>query len=47
MRTIANRELSNIYGGGWTVLKFLGLGIAAGVTFLASVVYGYFHPEKC
>jgi len=47
MRIMASNELSNIQGGGWTVLKFLGLGIAAGVTFIASVVYGYFHPEKC
>lgn len=47
MKIITNEELTNISGGGWTVLKFLGLGIAAGVTFIASVVYGYFHPEKC
>lgn len=47
MKTMTNKELATISGGGWTVLKFLGLGIAAGVTFIASVVYGYFHPEKC
>ena len=47
MKLMASNELCSIAGGGWTVLKFLGLGIAAGVTFIASVVYGYFHPEKC
>ncbi len=47
MQIINTAELQQIEGGGWTVLKFLGLGIAAGVTFIASVVYGYFHPEKC
>jgi bacteriocin-like protein len=47
MRNISINELSNITGGGWTVLKFLGLGIAAGLTFISAVVYGYFHPEKC
>lgn len=47
MKIITNEKLTNISGGGWSVLKFLGLGIAAGVTFIASVVYGYFHPEKC
>lgn len=47
MRNISINELSDITGGGWTVLKFLGLGIAAGLTFIGAVVYGYFHPEKC
>lgn len=47
MKSMTITELSQVSGGGWTVLKFLGLGIAAGVTFIASVVYGYFHPEKC
>lgn len=46
MRNISINELSNITGG-WTVLKFLGLGIAAGLTFIGSVIYGYIHPEKC
>lgn len=47
MQIVEKNELIKIEGGGWSVLKYLGLGIAAGVTFLASVVYGYFHPEKC
>ncbi len=47
MNIITNDELRQVEGGGWTVLKFLGLGITAGVTFIASVIYGYFYPEKC
>lgn len=47
MTNLSYNELKQIEGGGWTVLKFLGIGIAAGVTFIASVVYGYIHPEKC
>lgn len=47
MNKLSNNELKQIDGGGWTALKILGLGIAAGVTFIASVIYGYIHPEKC
>lgn len=47
MKVMTCKELTDVSGGGWTVLKFLGLGIAAGLTFIGSVIYGYFHPEKC
>ncbi len=41
---INNQELTNINGG---VSKTIIGGIVLGVVFVASVIYGYIHPNKC
>ena len=44
MKKLNNEELLET-NGGWS-LAFAG-AIIIGVTFLASIVYGFVHPNKC
>lgn len=44
MNELQKEELLSINGG---VAKNIIGGIIMGVVFLASVVYGYIHPNKC
>ncbi len=46
MQNLDNNTLLQVNGGGNT-LYIIGLGIAAAVTFVASVIYGYINPNKC
>ena len=45
MKRIDNYELININGGA-SKLAIFG-SIAAGLVFLASIIYGFIHPNKC
>ena len=48
MTTLTNYELQNINGGiSASLIKAVGVGLAALGTFVASVIYGYIHPNKC
>ncbi len=48
MKTLNRDDLTNINGGiSLTALKYIGVGLAAVGTFIASVVYGYLHPNAC
>ncbi len=44
MRSLSEQELNTINGG---IAKTIIGGVIVGVVFLASVVYGYIHPNKC
>ena len=44
MESLNNNELLNINGG---ISKFVLGGIAIGVIFVASIIYGYVNPNKC
>lgn len=44
MEKLNNQELTNINGG---ISKTILGGIALGAVFIASVIYGYIHPNKC
>lgn len=41
---ISNTELMAIEGG---ISKTIIGGILTGIVFVASVIYGYIHPNKC
>ncbi len=43
MQIIKDYELKNINGGSSAVWGILAIGI----TFIASIIYGYIHPNKC
>ena len=43
MQYLKNSELKNVNGGISVAWGFLAIGI----TFIASVIYGYIHPNKC
>lgn len=45
MNTLNTNELLNITGGG--ISKWLLTGIGAGIVFIASIIYGFVHPNKC
>lgn len=47
METLDNKMLIEVHGGISKVLKYGIMGIIAGCVFLASIIYGYIHPEKC
>ncbi len=48
MTYLDNLELNQINGGiSMSVIKVVGAGLAALGTFVASVIYGYIHPNKC
>ena len=47
MEIIERQELINVHGGISNVIKYGLWGILAGCVFIASVIYGYIHPEKC
>jgi len=47
MIKLENKELAEIQGGLSKILKYGLFGLLALGTFVASVVYGYIHPEKC
>ncbi len=44
MKYLKENELNNI-NGGISAIGILG-GIAIAITFIASVVYGYFNPKE-
>lgn len=44
MEKLSNQELNNINGG--ISHNIIG-GIILGAVFIASVIYGYIHPNKC
>lgn len=44
MNLLTSYELQNVNGG---FSKYLWGGIAIGVVFIASVVYGFIHPNRC
>lgn len=45
MNTLTKKELLETTGGG--ISKWLFAGIGAGIVFIASIVYGFVHPNKC
>jgi len=48
MRTLDNNELLLINGGGiLSFLKSASVGLVAAGVFIASVIYGYIHPNGC
>ncbi len=48
MHSLTNMELEQINGGiSMSLIKAVGVGLAALGTFVASVIYGYIHPNKC
>lgn len=44
MRSLSTKELTTINGG---IAKTIIGGVLVGVVFIASVIYGYIHPNKC
>lgn len=44
MKNLSNEELLAVNGG---IAKSLVGGLIMGVVFVASVIYGYIHPNKC
>ncbi len=48
MDILESKNLVSINGGALsTVLKIGLFGISAAGVFIASVIYGYIHPNKC
>ena len=48
MVKLENNDLLLINGGGlYNVLKSGLVGLVAAGVFVASIIYGYIHPEKC
>ena len=45
MKHLDDVELANVSGGGIST-TIIGC-IAVGIVFLASIIYGYIHPNKC
>lgn len=45
MNPLSNVELMSVQGGG--TLKWIAGGLIVAFVFVASVVYGYIHPNKC
>jgi len=45
MKTLETKELLETTGGG--LAKWILGGIGIGIVFVASVVYGFIHPNKC
>lgn len=47
MECLENKELMEIHGGFSKLLRYGIYGLFAAGVFIASVIYGYIHPEKC
>jgi len=47
MVRLENQELMQIQGGISRLIKYGLCGLIAAGVFVASVIYGYIHPEKC
>lgn len=44
MAPLTGNELMSIKGG---LSKLFWGGIGIGIAFIASIIYGYLHPNKC
>jgi len=48
MEILEKQELLSINGGGiLSIIKSGIIGLAAAGVFIASVIYGYIHPNSC
>ncbi len=48
MQVLSQRDLVTVNGGAIASIVKIGLlGIAGAAVFVASVIYGYIHPNKC